>query len=81
MFSFEVVLRSIGVDETERVWRWQRICIFDNLTTGKLRLVAHGPRNFEHDRLRLSLHSGARWNTLPTVWIRGRHPRLVAESS
>lgn len=49
-----------------------------NLITEKLRRVAHGLRNFENYRLRLLLHSGVEWHTVPTARIRGRHPRLVA---
>jgi transposase len=49
-----------------------------NLTTEKVRRVAHGMRNFEHYRLRLLLHSGVQWDTPPTARIRGRHPRLAA---
>lgn len=49
-----------------------------NLITEKLRRVAHGLRNFENYRLRLLLHSGVEWQTVPTARIRGRQPRLVA---
>ncbi len=49
-----------------------------NLITEKLRRVAHGLRNFENYRLRLLLHSGVQWQTVPTARIRTRHPRLVA---
>jgi transposase len=49
-----------------------------NLITEKLRRVAHGLRNFENYRLRLLLHSGVQWQTVPTARIRGRQPRLVA---
>jgi transposase len=49
-----------------------------NLVTEKLRRVAHGLRNFENYRLRLLLHSGVEWQTVPTARIRGRQPRLVA---
>lgn len=49
-----------------------------NLTTEKLRRVAHGMRNFDHYRLRLLLHSGVEWHTRPTARIRGRHPQAVA---
>jgi hypothetical protein len=60
-------------------WRTNARSEAQNLTTEKLRRVAHGLRNFEHYRLRLLLHSGAQWNTRPTARIRGRHPlQLVA---
>ena len=49
-----------------------------NLVTEKVRRIAHGMRNFENYRMRLLLHSGVKWNTLPTARIRGRSPRLVA---
>jgi transposase len=49
-----------------------------NLITEKLRRVAHGMRNFENYRLRLLLHSGVEWKTVPTARIRDRHPRHVA---
>jgi transposase len=49
-----------------------------NLVTKKLRRVAHGLRNFENYRLRLLLHSGVQWQTVPTARIRTRDPRLVA---
>ena len=49
-----------------------------NLVTEKLRRIAHGLRNFENYRLRLLLHSGVEWQTVPTARIRGRQPRLVA---
>jgi transposase len=49
-----------------------------NLITEKLRRNAHGMRNFDNYRLRLLLHSGVEWHTVPTARIRGRHPRLVA---
>lgn len=49
-----------------------------NLTTEKLRRIAHGMRNFDHYRLRLLLHSGVEWHTRPTARIRGRHPHRVA---
>ena len=49
-----------------------------NLITEKIRRNAHGFRNFENYRLRLLLHSGVKWQTVPTARIRGRHPRLVA---
>lgn len=49
-----------------------------NLITEKLRRNAHGFRNFENYRLRLLLHSGVQWQTVPTARIRGRQPRLVA---
>jgi hypothetical protein len=49
-----------------------------NLITEKLRRVADGLRNFENYRLRLVLHSGVQWQTVPTARIRGRQPRLVA---
>ena len=49
-----------------------------NLTTEKVRRVAHGMRNFEHYRLRLLLHSGVQSHTQPTARIWGRLPRLVA---
>jgi transposase len=49
-----------------------------NLITEKLRRNAHGMRNFDNCRLRLLLHSGVEWHTVPTARISGRHPRLVA---
>jgi transposase len=49
-----------------------------NLITEKVRRNAHGFRNFDNYRLRLLLHSGVEWQTVPTVRIRERHPRLVA---
>jgi hypothetical protein len=38
------------------------------------------PADQANYRLRLLLHSGIRWQTLQTVRLRGRHPRLVALS-
>jgi transposase len=49
-----------------------------NLITEKLRRIAHGMRNFSNYRLRLLLHAGVQWHTVPTPRIRGRQPRLVA---
>jgi len=46
----------------------------------QIRRIAHGMRNFEHDRLRLFLPSGVKWDTRPTAGIRGRSPRLAASS-
>ena len=44
----------------------------------KVLRVAHGFRNLDHYRLRLLLHCGVKWQTLPATRIRGRSPRLVA---
>ena len=51
-----------------------------NLLTGKVKRVGHGFRNFVNYRLRLLLHCGVRWQTHRTARLRGRSPRLVAES-
>lgn len=44
----------------------------------KVLRVAHGFRNLDNYRLRLLLHCGVKWHTLPATRIRGRAPRLVA---
>jgi transposase len=49
-----------------------------NLLVEKVRRIGHGFRNFGNYRLRLLLRCGVKWQTRPTVRIRGRQPRLVA---
>ena len=47
-----------------------------NLLIKKVKRVGHGFRNFENYRLRLLLHCGVQWQTVPTARMRGRQPRL-----
>jgi transposase len=49
-----------------------------NLLIKKVKRVGHGFRNFNNYRLRLLLHCGVTWHTVPTARVRGRHPRLIA---
>src|SRR3954471_12306128 len=49
-----------------------------NLLIKKVKRVGHGFRNFNNYRLRLLLHCGIDWDTIPATPIRGRLPRLVA---
>ena len=63
ILSFHVTRISTGPVEAQ------------NLVTEKIRRIAHGMRNFENYRLRLS---GVQWDTRPTARIRGRSPRLIA---
>ena len=51
-----------------------------NLLIKKVKRVGHGFRNFNNYRLRLLLHCGVKWQTPRTARVRGRQPRLVAES-
>ncbi|MDA8292615.1 MAG: transposase [Actinomycetota bacterium] len=51
-----------------------------NLVAEKLRRIGHEMRNLESYRLRLLLHSGVEWEASSTARIRGRHPRLAAQS-
>ena len=44
----------------------------------KIKRVGHGFRNFDNYRLRLLLHCGVDWDTIPATPIRGRLPRSVA---
>jgi transposase len=46
-----------------------------NLLTKKIKRVGHGFRNFHNHRLRLLLHCGVDWDTIPATPIRGRLPR------
>lgn len=71
-------------------WRPELMAYFDtnrvsngpteaiNLLIKKIKRVGHGFRNFDNYRLRLLLHCGVDWNTIPPTPIRGRLPRLVA---
>jgi transposase len=71
-------------------WRAELLAYFDtgglsngpteaiNLLIKKIKRVGHGFRNFDNYRLRLLLHCGVDWNTLPATPIRGRLPRLAA---
>jgi hypothetical protein len=49
-----------------------------NLLIKKIKRVGHGFRNFDNYRLRLLLHCGVDWDTIPATPIRGRLPRSVA---
>jgi transposase len=49
-----------------------------NLVVKKVSRVAHGFRSFDNFRLRVLLHCGVKWHTLPAARIRGRSPRLAA---
>lgn len=49
-----------------------------NLLIKKVKRVGHGFRNFANYRLRLLLHCGVQWHTVPTARVRGRQPRFVA---
>jgi transposase len=71
-------------------WRPELLAYFDtggvsngpteaiNLLIKKIKRVGHGFRNFDNYRLRLLLHCGVDWNTIPATPIRGRLPRSVA---
>lgn len=71
-------------------WREELLAYFDtggrsngpteavNLIIKKVKRGGHGFRNFDNYRLRLLLHCGVDWNTVPTTRIRGRLPRLAA---
>ena len=73
-------------------WRAELLAYFDigglsngpteaiNPTNQKIKRVGHGFRNFDNYRLRLLLHCGVDWHTIRATPIRGRLPRLVAES-
>ncbi len=49
-----------------------------NLLIKKVKRVGHGFRNFNNYRLRLLLHCGVTWHTVPTARVRGRQPRFTA---
>jgi transposase len=49
-----------------------------NLLIKKVKRVGHGFRNFNNYRLRLLLHCGVQWHTVPTARVRGRQPRFIA---
>jgi len=49
-----------------------------NLLIKKVKRVGHGFRNFNNYRLRLLLHCGVTWHTVPTARVRGRQPRFIA---
>ena len=49
-----------------------------NRLVKKIKRVGHGNRFFENYRLRLLLHCGVEWQSVPTARIRGRRPPLVA---
>ena len=49
-----------------------------NLLIKKVKRVGHGFRNFRNYRLRLLLHCGVTWHTVPTARVRGRQPRFIA---
>jgi len=51
-----------------------------NLLIEKTRRIGHGFRNFNNYRLRLLLACGVPWNTAPVARLRGRQPRLNAQS-
>jgi transposase len=51
-----------------------------NLLIKKVKRVGHGFRNFSNYRLRLLLHCGVMWQTHRTTRLRGRSPRLAAQS-
>jgi transposase len=71
-------------------WRPELLAYFDtggvsngpteaiNLLIKKIKRVGHGFRNFDNYRLRLLLHCGVDWDTIPATPIRGRLPRSVA---
>jgi transposase len=71
-------------------WRPELLAYFDtggvsngpteaiNLLIKKIKRVGHGFRNFDNYRLRLLLHCGVDWDTIPTTPIRGRLPRSAA---
>jgi transposase len=71
-------------------WRPELLAYFDtggisngpteaiNLLIKKIKRVGHGFRNFDNYRLRLLLHCGVAWDTIPATPIRGRLPRSVA---
>jgi hypothetical protein len=44
-----------------------------NLLIKKVKRVGHGFRNFNNYRLRLLLHCGVTWHTVPTARVRGNH--------
>ena len=49
-----------------------------NLLIKKVKRVGRGFRNFNNYRLRLLLHCGVTWHTVPTTRVRGRQPRFIA---
>ena len=49
-----------------------------NLLIKKVKRVGRGFRNFGNYRLRLLLHCGVTWHTVPTARVRGRRPRFIA---
>ena len=51
-----------------------------NLLIKKVKRVGPGFRSFTSYRLRLLLHCGVTWQTHQTASLRGRSPRVVAES-
>ena len=51
-----------------------------NLIIEKTRRLGHGSRNWDKYRLRLLLHCGVTWYTVPTKRIRGRKPPLAAQT-
>jgi transposase len=52
-----------------------------NLLIKKIKRVGYGFRNFTNYRLRLLLHAGGvQWQTPATARVRGRQPRIAAES-
>jgi hypothetical protein len=77
---------------TLRSWRGELLAYFDtdgasngpteamNVLVEKARRIGHGFRNFGNYRLRLLLLCGVDWHTPLTPRIRGRPPRLAAQS-